>query len=399
MIEKLSNKISNLTSEIGTHSDTKPINLSKKKLSTLTVLGKGAESVVYKYSDRYLLKIFKSKIDLELKEEKIDFLIKTELPDYVVKPLAKVYVDDVFAGYKMLFIDGAVSFHELQKPKYVKENYISPTYLIERMIEVGEGIKELHQKGFILGDIRNYNFLLKDNKVYFIDVDSWGCSAKSESDKSNVDFLPDAYTDDYIPPYCYDENGEVNFSKSADMYGLAILAFNTITSLHPFDGQYRTVKNMTISDRMKKGISVLGEHDIVIPPIIPKWLWMTSELKNAFLDVFENQKNVDIIEALKEQIATVKYCSIHEIYYDIKKGCTLCAIRDKGVVSLDDNITKVSCDWIGEEVSLEAYFTNAKVILNSNIYIDNEDYLVNGEMGIIVPLNTIFLDEAVDVLS
>lgn len=347
--------------------------LGDNELETLNCIGKGAESKVYKYTEDSLLKIFLSSIDADAKREKIELLMLLPLPDNVVKPDELVYVNGKFAGYKMKYISGAPNLHEVQKPLYRKNNNLSEKDLLDICFALGNTIKELHSLGIVLGDIRSYNFLLKDKEVYFIDIDSWGF-------KHRENLLPDAYTADTIPPYCFDKNGKITFSQNADIYGYAIVAFNTLTSIHPFDGYYPNMPKMSVTDRMKHGISVLGNHNVRVPKTVPLWNWMSNNLKDTFLEVFEKKnQSVDVLSAIAQEVGTLVYCAIHNVYYNSSQKCKYCLAETQTIYSLGDTLTYKSPEFLSEteigENPLLAYHSDATVVLLPNVYIDAKNRL------------------------
>lgn len=351
----------------------KKMNLTSSYLKNFKCIGKGAESRVYQYDDQFLLKIFLPSVEIKSKEEKVKLLMELPLPSNVVKPEELVYVDGEFAGYKMKFISDADSLHEVQKPLFRKRNNLSERDLLFICLRLGQTIKDLHSLGIVLGDIRSYNFLLKKNEVYLIDIDSWGFA-----DKSNL--LPDAYTIDTIPSYCFDKEGKVTFSPVADLYGFAIVAFNILASIHPFDGYYPDNPKMNVTDRMKQGISVLGDHNIRIPASIPLWNWLSIDLRKAFIDVFEkNDKTVDIIKAIKKECDSFVYCEKHKVYYNGNEGCRYCLAENSGIYSTQETLKCESSIFLSVGLEgdspLVAYYQDSIAVVLPNAYIDNNNIL------------------------
>jgi hypothetical protein len=77
---------------------------------------------------------------------------------------------------------------------------------------------------------------------------------------------------------------------------------------------------------MKSKISVLGSTDnIIIPKIIPSWKWLSPQLLQMFLDVFENGKRDNILPLLEDQLNNSQFCPKHNIfYYSRYSECPLC---------------------------------------------------------------------------
>jgi hypothetical protein len=92
---------------------------------------------------------------------------------------------------------------------------------------------------------------------------------------------------------------------------------------------------MSITGRIKNGLSVLGaaRSDIVINKAIPSWDWMSPDLLDGFLKVFERGVRDNIAPLIKDQLKHSKRCKIHGVYYyDKFADCPLCSGRAKIVV-------------------------------------------------------------------
>ena len=257
------------------------INLTSGQLAKLTLLTEGGEAKIYEYKNNNLIKIFKPHIDIRRKEEKVKKIVSGKMPSNVYGPIEVVTVNNKFAGYVMKKVENAEVFHQLVKKKYLKTYQITNKDVLELMVDAGKTITAFHKSGGLIGDYNDYNIMMKGNKSFFIDVDSWGISDTLK---------PDAYTETFMDPKAMRSNGSVVFSLEAEHYNFAVLSFNMLTRLHPFGGTYVKDENMTTMDRMKKNISVLGNNKITIPKIIPSWDWMSPQLKTEYQEIFEKGK-------------------------------------------------------------------------------------------------------------
>lgn len=165
------------------------------------------------------------------------------------------------------------------------------------LISIGHAIEFCHKNGIYIGDISYNNILFdKDTKaVYIIDIDS-------VSLKQNQNTV---FTDSFVDPLAINKNGYAQTSFEADWYAYSILCFYLLTLLHPFNGTYFDENGkriqMAMPLRKSKKISVLGEHNVKIPSIALPWdEFMTDSLKNAFLDIFENEKRYNITEYIED---------------------------------------------------------------------------------------------------
>lgn len=343
------------------------IDLSQKDIDSLELLTQGGEAKIYKYKSKYLLKIFSPKVDISKKEKKVKAFIKMNLPDNVMAPLEIVKVNGEFAGYMMRYVKNGEILRTLTNVSYLKKEKLTNNNLVHIMIKLGQDIETLHKLGIILGDVSSYNFMLKDNEVYFIDTDSWGIEG---------DVSPDAYTNEFLPTYSYNSNGTIKFSQKADMYGFAILTFNILTRIHPFNGMHPVFKTIDVRTRMDKKLSVLGNHNIIIPKMIPSWDWMIPDLKQAFLDIFENDKEVDIVDKLKLQIEHVAYCTKHRVFYNSKLlMCPQCfkETNNIGLIGMKEVEPEDEID----RISVELYQLDCKALLSRNWYISRKGKVVN----------------------
>jgi hypothetical protein len=142
---------------------------------------------------------------------------------------------------------------------------------------------------------------------------------------------PDAFTETFVPPESYGKDG-MTLNDKTDSFGYAILAFNVLTRLHPFNGTYTKDDRMSVTDRIENGLSVLGKakDDIVVNRAIPSWRWMSPELLDAFLKIFEGGARDTITPLIADQLKHSKKCPTHDVYYyDKFVDCPLCSGRAK----------------------------------------------------------------------
>ncbi|MDR2524019.1 MAG: hypothetical protein LBC95_00545, partial [Candidatus Nomurabacteria bacterium] len=199
-----------------------------------------------------------------------------------------------------------------------------------------------------------------------IDVDSWGVG----------NLPPDAYTEVFTAPECY-QNGAVKMTAQSDLFAYAVLAFNVLARIHPFNGTLRKDQNMATTERMKRGISVLGKEDIIIPKMIPSWEWLSPDLKRQLREVFEKGKREDITPLLEDQLKNSKYCPTHELYYYSKYAdCPLCSGEAKLVMA---PVAVKTAIGIGMTVLFEA--TDIAVLFSADIYLTKGNEIVHIPTG------------------
>lgn len=298
---------------------------NRREIENLNKLAEGGEAAIYDYSLDEVIKLFHQKVNLSIKEQKVMFFISiyNQLLPNVIGPKEKATVRSQLVGYVMKKLIGAEDLHMLVKPKYLASMHLSNKDVLEIMTHFGIDLGKLHKKGILIGDISDYNFQIIGKKNYFIDVDSYGVSGK---------FSPDAYTEMFTCPDSYRRDSTIEFSLENENYNFAVLTFYILTRIHPFGGTYIPDKNMSTLERMKKRISVVGKHskDIKIPKIIGSWKWMSPQLQNDFLQIFEEGKKIDITPNLEDCLNNLKYCNVHDTWYYSKfSECPLCNEKAK----------------------------------------------------------------------
>lgn len=347
------------------------IYLTSKEFANLPLITEGGEAKIYSYGNgTSAIKIYKPHVNISRKEQKVKRFIKANFPSKILAPKDEVLIDNQFRGNLMVWGEDTEIIHQLIKPKYLKLNRISNEDVLRMMVELGRTLQFLHKNRIIIGDISDYNILMKDKNLYFIDVDSWGLIGE---------FTPDAYTEIFTDPKAYDSNGYINFSLESEYYSFAVLSFNMLSRIHPFNGTYEKDTGMSTLNRMKRKISVLGNHQIIIPKMIPSWKWMSPDLQKAYLEIFEQDKRYDITDILQEQLNNSKYCKIHEMYYYSKYSeCPLCCGSAK--VNVIPTIVRVQTNN-GPKLLVVFENKDLHVLMNENHYIS-----INNEM-VHIPTN------------
>ena len=347
------------------------INFTPAQLDRLPMLAEGGEAKIFEYKAGTLIKKFKPHIDIRRKEVKVQKFATAKLPKDVVGPKELVTEDGKFVGYAMNSVKNAEDLHQLTRSKYLKIAGLSNKDILEMLIQAGKTLSNLHKNGVIIGDISDYNILMKAKEVFFIDVDSWGVTGL---------FSPDAYTELFTDPECYNNTGnpESGIKKQtieSDLFSFAVLCFNMLTRIHPFNGTYEKDMDMSTTKRMKKKISVLGNHSIIIPKLIPSWKWMSPELEKVFLEIFEKDKRVDIVKMLEDQAQNTKFCKIHNVYYYSKYSeCPICSKKAKIIPT--PAVIKVDTKD-GPKIIIVFETTDIKVLLSKDHYLNSQNEVIH----------------------
>lgn len=339
------------------------INVKRKELgSKYKFIACGGEANIYEYNTKYLLKVFNDNVKLDLKEKKIDLWLKERKIPGFVSPEEKVNIDGIFKSYMLENIKDSEAISMYIKKKHIKLMKITNKDLVGLMLDASKKLEELHKSNKVVGDISENNILVKFiNNLYiafYIDDDSFG-----------IGNLPaDAYTEIYTDPNAYEKSGRVNLSKQSDMYAFAILTFKILTRLHPFNGTYKKDESMNTINRIKNKISVLGKHDITIPPMIPCWDWISPELLNTLYEIFEKDKRCYITDLLQELYDNMKYCDVHKNYYYSKfNKCPLCDSKAK--VNKLPTVIKVENVGNGPKISVILSNSSIECVLDFDKYV------------------------------
>jgi len=280
---------------------------SRAEYDKLTPINQGGESFIYSVNGG-VVKIFNDKIDYSLKNMVLlRILLKRKILEEIdIKYYGFRYVmpgtllvdsskGEIF-GYNMELISRSQPISLLRDKAVVHKKYgFTRLDILQIAITIGMGIEFLHEQGVFIGDLNGSNILFdKDKRVYFIDFDGMGVD----------EFSPDFCTDGYIDPI---SKKNKNITMQDDWYSFAVQIFHYLTYTHPFNGVYFGETNgrkvpFDIVDKMEHRISLLGNHGINIPDVAEPWDdWMTDELKNTFLDIFENEKRENFVPVLKDQ--------------------------------------------------------------------------------------------------
>ena len=348
---------------------------SRSRIESLNKLAEGGEATIYEYDSKRVIKIFKPNIDLARKEQKVKYFIsiKSQFPKNVIGPEEVVTVKGKFVGYSMRKLVDSEDLHMLTKPKYLTATHLSNKDVLGIITDLGLHLGKLHANGILVGDISDYNFQMNGKCDYFIDVDSWGIEGK---------FKPDAYTELFTCPDSYSADGSIKFSKENENYNFAVLAFNMLTRIHPFGGTYLPDKNLSILERMKRKISIVGRHkgDIKIPKIIGSWKWMSPTLEKDFIEIFEQGKKMDITPDLQELLNNMKHCSTHDIYYYSKYNeCPLC--NENAKVKTAPVVVKVTQGANGPQITIVFAGQDCAYILSNVHYLNRTGEAVHFETG------------------
>jgi len=207
---------------------------------------------------------------------------------------------------------------------------------------------------------QNVQFNLKSRKIFLIDCDSW--TIGTEKCKVAMDMFKD--------PHLVKDN----FNEQTDIYSFCILAWKSLTRIHPFGGVMNP--DVSLIDRMKKGISVIDNQKVVIPRTTKTWKNLSPQMIDGFKKVFESGDRL-FGEYISEMLSNLTYCKKDDDYYFGEfSSCPLCdasaKIISKAILSGVENGFKIAKILKDEDV---------KMVFSSTIYLNKDDEVVDIESG------------------
>lgn len=332
-----------------------PIKFEYKKHKPFT---EGGEGLLFNYQNN-ILKIYKNTVNINSKKHKVKSLMKADLPSCVIKPIDIVTdKSDNFIGFEMENVNGE-ELKRLSNKKFILSNNITTKDVLDILIKIKDTVDILHKQNIYIGDFNDQNILFDNkNNIYFIDCDSW---------------VIDNETCEVAMPQFLDPKIDKNiFNNDTDNYAFAIIAWKTLTLLHPFGGTYKPDDNMSIENRMKKGISVIDNNDIIIPRAAKNWNNLSPSFISNMKNIFENKTRV-LSNDLYDMYNNLAYCNTDkEYYYSKYNECPLCHNTAK-IISKPNYLGEVN----GFNIYAMLNTNDIKTIININTYIDNNDNVIN----------------------
>lgn len=325
-----------------------------------TPLTEGGEGVIFEVNGK-IIKVYKPVVNMISKRNKIKLLMSKSLPAAVVKPLDEV-VDrkGKFIGFAMKKVEGD-ELKCLSNNKFMKANGFTDKDVLQILVKIWKTIIELHNKGIYIGDLNDQNILFdKQLNVYFIDCDSWTV----ESEKCEV--AMDLFKDPLLHANDFNEN--------TDTYSFAVLAWKTMTRIHPFGGTMNP--DMNILDRMKKGISVIDNPKVKVPRTIKSWRNLSPDLIAALQNIFETNCRT-LGNELEDMMSNLKYCDKDKVYYYGKYS--VCPICDMSAKIQKKPISQGVVGGLNLFEVLDAL--KIKAVFDENTYLDKNDYIVDVRSG------------------
>lgn len=325
--------------------------------ATRTPLTEGGEGYIYEYNGK-IIKTFKPHIDIAAKERKVNALMKATLLKAVITPTDTVLdMRGRFIGYCMEKVSGE-EFKRLSNRKFVTANNIVTKEILGLLVKVKSVLAEIHKQNIYVGDLNDQNILFDTaGNIYLIDCDSWTVGG----DKCTV--AMDMFKDPHLKAD--------NFDANTDNYAFMVLAWKSLTRVHPFGGTVEP--DMPILDRISKGISVIDRQNVKLPRLTKEWKGFSPDLVSEFKSVFEGGVRT-LSGNMEDMFNNLTQCkNDKEYYYSKFSSCPYCDSNAQV------NKKPVSQGSVGG-LKLYTIYDGAKIkaVFDRCTYLDNEGYVNHG---------------------
>ena len=318
------------------------INLGKK-------IGTGGEGVVWETNrSGYLAKIYNNLPDTE-KVEKLKVMLANppQDPTSTQNHICIAWVRDLVydstnkcVGFLMPSINQAKGIFEVYNSQ--SRQKVAPgfnwNYLHATALNVAAIIQAIHDKGYVIGDINQKNFLVNETgMVSIIDTDSFQVT---DPNTQKV-FRCRVVTPEFTPPELLEKDvSQLTQNRYHDRFRLAVIIYLLLFGgNHPFSGQWNGSGNQPAQGELiKQGFWLYGQNSLLQPSqnTIPLDV-VHPEIKKLFLKCFNDGHKTpslrpsakDWCNALQVAMSQLKNCSLvlNHVYSYTYSKCYWCERR------------------------------------------------------------------------
>ena len=214
--------------------------LGERALNQRAFIAKGGEGSVYAWGDT-AAKIYTDRSRV-ITEGKLQELAVIENPA-IIKPEAWV-VDDRGrpVGIQMRFVPDTEPLCRFFTRAHKARHGVSAARAFGWVKMMMDGVRHLHERGIWVVDLNEMNFLvsLREDAVYFIDVDSY------QTPRFAATAISESIRDRHAPPGV--------FGEGTDWFSFAVVTFQLLVGIHPYRGKHPDVKGW--DERMTANLSV-----------------------------------------------------------------------------------------------------------------------------------------------
>lgn len=231
------------------------VNKKKVSLTDNDYIAQGGQGAVYA-KNNVVYKIYHNPDHL-IPEDKMDELGELKDLDNVIIPTYSIYdpKTNKRIGFCMRYVQDTEFLCKLFTANFKKQNNVTPQMIVGLVREMQETLIKIHEKGVVVGDYNEMNFLTdKQFKIpYHIDTDSY----QTETYKCNA--IMESVRDRTLPM------GE--FNELSDWYSWAIVTFQLYTGIHPYKGKHPAYKMNDLDGRMTDNVSVF-DPKVKVPKFV-----------------------------------------------------------------------------------------------------------------------------------
>lgn len=308
-------------------------------LNPKDVLGSGGEAVVIR-KGKLAYKIFHQ--PSRERTVKLQALIKkkSQFPDRVLAPLEMVKNagNGRVIGYVMPLADPTTEpLSKLGNRNYRKLSGTNAKSVTGLLLDAHETIRNLHKKGFVIGDLNDLNELFLGSNVYFIDIDS------IQFDR----FICQVATEPFLSPTLYNKDltkGLV-FTPETDWYSFAVIMFRSLLLVHPYGGVHPKINQLT--ERAERKITAF-DKDVRYPQFALNREILSDELLEYFEQLFGKGRMSrfpkDVLEEYESILIECPKC--HEYFPNTRRQCPICSEKSAFLINqkiiLDYEIIQIS---------------------------------------------------------
>ncbi len=206
-------------------------------------------------------------------------------------------------------------------------------YLHATALNVAWILKALHDKNFIVGDLKSENFLVNNKAlVTILDTDSF----QIYDETTRFLFLSPVGSEGFTPPELIGKNLSLETrTELHDRFGLAVLIYLLLFGVHPFSGIWEGEGDPPSLDmRIFQGLSTFSSPNLQSSPLAPPLSILPSFLGDAFKQTFnkghltpsERLSAQDWVHLLKKSFSLLETCPAHlsHFYYPSQGPCPWC---------------------------------------------------------------------------
>lgn len=155
-------------------------------------------------------------------------------------------------GYTMQRVREAVALCQLFTRAFRDRNNLSPDAMLALVRKLQTGIKHVHDKGMLIVDLNEMNFLVEQTlqEILFIDVDSY----------QTAGFKATALMDSVRDRHCVNNQ----FTVDTDWFSFGIVSFQMFIGIHPYKGKHPLITDLDA--RMLQNVSVFNK-EVSLPKV------------------------------------------------------------------------------------------------------------------------------------